>query len=695
MTTTTIPSWWIETERLMSAADPSFAHRPQQAAAARVLDRAFRSRTHAALDLPTGSGKTLLALAAAEQAKGRTVISTATKALQNQIRDIDEPTLRAAGVLTRSVVILEGRSNFVCLNRAIHEKDRIQVAAKKTVAAVIKHLRKHPDAARRDQIPVAIQDWVWARICSDSDACDALDCSNGAACAYTVIREAARSAAIVVVNHSLLLADATIKGGRGINWGKASATEEEKVSPGVLKEYQHLIIDEAHALENAAESFGEQRVTIRGIQSLMTRVSKHEHSGAVTKHLAACLDELQTGMLGLPTGALLAPTGKEAPVFTPAADAAKEAAQALRDRSASSFTGDVATEILVSACYSLARKLESIDLALRTGSDAFGPRAVSVEAPSTGVGRLGASESRLAGRGGGSDFTGIKSQLVDVAPWLKANLFNMVPTVAMSGTLAVPGRRDWIVERIGLDAKVEALPTSFDLRAQRLVYVTPRTEVKGAAAMARSTEADVEEIRCLIEASNGRALILFPAMTDLKFVASSLKTSHRVLAQGVTPAGGAFRGDASSMASRGFKPTASEFVPMSNAALAEEFAKDTHSVLLATRSFFEGVDFPGATCSLVIIVRFPNLRPDDPLTLARRRHIESRGGSGWVEYSEPAMQLIFRQAAGRVIRRVTDRGVVAVIDPRSGSKGYAKTALRSLAPSDYTDSLEAVGRFLA
>jgi ATP-dependent DNA helicase DinG len=133
---------------------------------------------------------------------------------------------------------------------------------------------------------------------------------------------------------------------------------------------------------------------------------------------------------------------------------------------------------------------------------------------------------------------------------------------------------------------------------------------------------------------------------------------------------------------------------MGNARLAEVFHSDVHSVLLATRSFFEGVDFPGDSCSVVAVMRFPNVRPDDPLTLARRRSVESRGGSGWAEYQEPVMQLVFRQAAGRVIRRVDDRGVVAVLDPRSGSKGYARRALLGLVPSDFTMSLGDVGKFL-
>jgi ATP-dependent DNA helicase DinG len=659
MTTTypTPPEWWTDAESLVAASDPSFAHRPPQAEAARLIAEAFRSRTHTAIDAPVGLGKSMAALTAAENATGRTVISTATKALQNQMRDTDIPFLQAVGVLTREVVVLEGRNNFACLNRAVHELDRANPAAKKTIKAVIKHLRKAPEAARRDQIPVAIPDWLWSRLSSDSDVCGVLMCKNTSTCAYEKIRNHARSADIVIVNHHVLLADASIKGGDAASWGLRPVEEGDRVRMGVLGAFKNLIVDEAHALESACESFGEQRVTIRGIQALATRVSKHEHSGEATRRLAACLDEMQIGMLGLPQGCLIMATHDEKAIFEQAAEEAKAAAESLRAHS-SSFESNVAAEILVAACRSLSKKLTAIDTAIRTGSDEFGPRAPSADA------------------------TGICSQLVDASGWLNRNLFAMVTTVAMSGTLAVPGNRDWVTHRIGLDAKVEMLPTVFNLTDQRLVYVTPRVEAKGAESMARSTDADVAEIKDLVSASGGRALVLFPAMTDLRFVHDRLRIDHTLLAQGITidPSVESFTGDP---------------VPASNAALAQWFKEDTSSVLLATRSFMEGVDFPGETASIVVIVRFPNLRPDDPLTLARRQHIERRGGNAWRDYQEPAMQLVFRQAAGRAIRRVTDKGVVAVLDPRCKTKGYAKTALRSLAPSDYTHSMDDVRTFLA
>jgi ATP-dependent DNA helicase DinG len=652
------PVWWSDAESLVAASDPSFASRAPQAEAARLIGEAFTTKTHAAIDAPVGLGKSMACLVAAENAKGRTVISTATRALQEQLRSIDIPALQDAGVLTRSVVVLDGRSRWACQARAVHELDRISKPGQKVIREVLKHLRANPEEARREDIPVAIPDWVWSRICSDTDACGVLGCKDGGtACAYTRQRNAARAADIVIVNHHVLLADAAIKAGDPVSWGLRPAEEDDRPRAGVLGAFANLIIDEAHALESACESFGEHRVTIRGIQALATRVSRLEMSGAATRSLGECLDELRIGMMGLPQNCLIMPAGDTKPIFAQAAEAAKRAGEQLRHSGAASFESNVSVEIVVKACFSLARKLEAIDEAVRTGKDEFGPRAPS------------------------ADDTGIISQLVDASGWLQRNLFSCVTTVAMSGTLAVPSNRDWVTHRIGLSAPVAMLPTVFDLENQRLVYVTPRVEVP-AAASARSTDADVAEIKDLIDASSGRALVLFPAMTDLKYVHERLKIEHTLLAQGITmdPHADTKSGDP---------------VRMSNAELARRFREDTSSVLLATRSFFEGVDFPGDTCSMVIVVRFPNLRPDEPLTLARRKHIEAKGGNAWRDYQEPAMQLVFRQACGRAIRRTTDRGVVAVLDPRCKTKGYAVTALRALQPSDFTHDMDRVRAFLS
>jgi ATP-dependent DNA helicase DinG len=665
MSMAVVPRYWMDVEAVLAAEVPGFKHRPQQAELVGLMWDAFQTRTTAAVEAPTGTGKSWAALMVAEATSERVVISTATRALQAQYRDKDVPTLQKLGLLTRSVVVLEGRQNYICWNRLNREANSSDVnpGARRILKSLQKLGAQPRDTrpGRRDELGVGVPDWLWERVRSDSDACSAMNCDS-VNCPYTASRAAARSAGIVIVNHYILLADAAIKNGSGVSWGRRSPNEDERENPAVLGPYRRLIVDEAHALEAAAESFGERRVSVRGIQALSGRVRKLTGSAGAVNQLAEVAAEVADVAKSLPQGCLIE-AADQGPLLLQAAEYAKRARAEVREITAGSYDDQVTGEVLASACSSLADRLEAIDLALRTGKDDIGARAPS------------AYEGAIV------------SQLVDAGPWLSKYLWDQVPSVLMSGTLAVPGRAGYVTERVGLGATVVAqLPPVFDLRQQRLIFVTPRADSGGGA---RVGDADISELVDLLEASSGRALVLFPAMVDLRLVHDRLDgvVPYLVLGQGVTPA------EDQPRRVKGRKTP--DEVPMPNARLAELFHGDTHSVLLATRSFFEGVDFPGDSASVVVIMRFPNLRPDDPLTLARRRVIEGRGGSSWMEYQEPSMQLLFKQAAGRVIRRIDDQGIVAVLDPRSGSKQYARRALLSLVPSDFSDSMDDVRKFLS
>ena len=658
--TTTTPAFFTDAEAVLAGQMPGYAPRAQQAELAGLMWDAFRGRRHTAIEARVGTGKSIVALLVADQLAGRTVISTATRALQSQYGSSDIPALRRMGLLGQDAVVLDGRRNHACRARAASEALVVNPAARKVLRAVLAELDGDADHdGSRDALATPVPDWLWDRVCSDADSCRAAGCHPGS-CGYLALRDRARAAGIVVVNHHVLLADAMIKGRSGVAWGRRSATPDEKMNHAVLGPYRHLVVDEAHALEGAAESFGERRVTVRGIQALASRIGKFEFSGAAVRDLGDAAAEVAAVVAGLPQGCLLEAVDS-GPVLLAAAGAAKSAARGAR----AVGTDEAAADVLAAACDALAGRLVAIDSALRFGEDELGPRAPS------------------AGRGM------IASQLVDAGPWLRGHVWDQVTAVLMSGTLSVPGRPGYVPGRVGLGGTgVVALGSVFDLAAQRLVFVTPRADSGGGA---RVGDADVAELLGLLGASGGRALVLFSANQDLRYVYDRVhdRAGHRVLGQGITPAAappGQRKGKRA--------PVGGMDAVMPNSQLAAEFHRDTRSVLLATRSFFEGVDFPGDTCSAVVIMRYPNLRPDDPLTLARRKMIEAGGGNAWSEYQEPSMRLVFAQAAGRAIRRVDDKGVVAVLDPRSGSKDYARKTLLGLVPSDFTDSLEDVRKFL-
>ena len=646
------PQFWTAAETILQTKIPTFTPRPQQAQLATLMWEAATNRTHAAIEAPTGSGKTYAALIVADQLTNRTIISTATRALQAQIKNTDIPTLRNIGLLNQDTIVLEGRQNYACRQRLTKETTIVNATAKKTLKKVAKELDNTD--GHRDTLTTPIPDWLWERIRSDSDACRANHC-NPQNCAYLTLRAQARTAGIVIVNHNVLLADALIKRKNAVAWGKRTPTPDDKENPAILGPYRHLIVDEAHALEAAAETFGERKVSVRGIQNLAARISKHPYSGKVTTLLTTTAADLATIINTLPQGSLLEPAD-HGPILLHLADTVKQAAKHTRDID----TDEQTTEILTAACNSLAQKLTDIDSALRHGKDTIGHRAPS------------------------ADKGTIMSQLIDAGPWLNDHLWDQVPATIISGTLTAPNKPHYTTQRIGLgNTPITTLTTVFNLQQQRLIHITPRADHGGGP---RVNETDIAELKQLLQASNGRALVLFPATQDHKYTYDRLhgKTPHHILGQGVTPT------DQQPTKKR----RTTETTPMPNAHLAQQFHNNTHSVLLATRTFFEGVDFPGDTCSLVVIMRYPNLRPDDPLTLARRHQIENQGGNPWTDYQEPAMQLLFKQAAGRAIRTTTDKGVVSVLDPRSGTKAYAKRALQNLQPSHYTQNHHDIRTFL-
>lgn len=658
-----VPGFWEDAETVLAASLPYFVPRPQQSLLTALLYTGLRNRRPVAVEALTGTGKSISALLTAQALPDRIVISTATRALQIQYARSDIPLLQDLGLLSADVAVLFGRQNYICPARVRAYLDNDPQPAARRVLKKLTDLPENSSGLRED-LPVAVPDWVWDRVRSDPDVCRAQACTPDT-CAYTAARDAARTAGIVVVNHHVLLADASIKGGSAVAWGRRSPTPDEPARPAVLGPYRYLIVDEAHALEAAAESFGERKATVRGIQALTTRARKMSGGRDAAVRLEATAAEVARVSAALPQGELLTPGGR--PLLAEAARHARAARTEIREATGISFDEAVDGEVLASLCTGLIERIEAIDEALATGRDDIGPRAVS------------AFEG------------GLSSQLVDAGPWLADNVWNQVSAALISGTMTVPGRSDYVTARTGLPVPVSALQPVFDLAAQRLVYVTPRADAGGGA---RVGDADVKELLGLLEASDGRALVLFPANVDLRATYTAIldKTPHMVYGQGVTPAEEA---PATGRATGRRRKKSLEEAVMSNAELSRRFHEDKHSILLATRSYFEGQDFPGDTCSLVVIARFPNLRPDDPLTAARCRMIKEAGGNPWNQYQEPAMQILFKQAAGRAIRRVDDKGVVAVLDPRAGSKQYAIRALQSLQPSDYTQSLDDVRKFLS
>jgi ATP-dependent DNA helicase DinG len=260
----------------------------------------------------------------------------------------------------------------------------------------------------------------------------------------------------------------------------------------------------------------------------------------------------------------------------------------------------------------------------------------------------------------------LRASPVDVSRIVREALFDRFRTVVLtSATLAVDGSFDYIKGRLGISSDDDlCVPSEFDYRRQALLYLPRRMPPPKSPSF---PEAVARETIALLTRSRGRAFVLFTSYRVLREVQPLLQMAlpYPTLVQGTAP----------------------------RSALLDEFRSTPHAVLLATSSFWQGVDVVGDSLSCVVIDKLPFASPGDPVTAARIDAITARGGDAFSEYQVPLAILSLQQGLGRLIRHRTDQGVLAVLDPRLRTMGYGRRFLASLPPAPLTHDLDAVDRF--
>jgi len=635
---------------LIAKAHPEYEHRPGQIDMAAAVLRAFEQKRHLIVEAGTGTGKTLAylvpAIAAAVGSGARVVISTGTKNLQEQLMDKDIPFLQETLPAKFRAALMKGRNNYACLHRIKQAESTPVLDGLDQIDQFDEVFRwvtrtDTGDRAELSNLPENLP--FWRHIDARSDTCLGQKCPDYDPCFITRMRQRALDADIIVVNHHLFFADLALRNGA---YG------------AVLPDYAAVILDEAHQIEDvASEYFGVQTSNYQ-IDDLLSdagglRIEEGEAAREITR-ISARIQRFADAFWvsfregrGLEGRFALTPRGGSPTV--------REDVDFEDADGTSALPGRDAYHALDNALHRLETTL---DILKEPPPDAESVLRRTRELRFALGFIVKADDQKfvywLERRGRG---TFLRASPIDVSAFLQDKLFEKVPTVVLtSATLSSAGNFRFIRERLGLDKADELFAESiFDFENQAVLYLPPSMPDPRSPEWGRAA---ADEVIKIVHATQGRAFVLstsFAGMNDL-FERVASQIDYPCFVQGSA----------------------------SKSALLNKFRATPNAVLFATSSFWQGVDVRGEQLSCVIIDKLPFAVPSDPVVAARQRFIEEQGGSSFYEYSVPQAIISLKQGLGRLIRSTTDRGVLAVLDPRLKTKMYGRTFLKSLPPCRVT-----------
>jgi ATP-dependent DNA helicase DinG len=663
---------------LLSAELPSYESRPEQLAMARRVAQALENDERLLVEAGTGTGKTLAYLVPAILSGRKVVVATGTKTLQDQIARLDLPRLTAVLERPFRFAVMKGLSNYVCLRR-FHEHTRQQhlglSPAGEEIDRVAAFIERSQSGDRAELTMVPEEAPIWREITAAPELRLGKRCAYYERCFVTRMRSSASDAQVILANHHLFFADLALKAA----WPEAQ----------VLPPYEVVIFDEAHQIEEVATEFFGVQVSSQRLFALARDIGKCAAGGSAAWALVGA-------RIGSIHRRLLAASEAFGDVLRDRLPAPRPGLDEVRvEMPADLWNGGLGEHSPLPRYHQLDTVLEEAEaLFERMAKPDKGGEVAGLPAlpdASAGEAALFQGLSRRAGAIRGDLGQLVEPRRRDYLRWVIASPrhFNLRaspihvagllgnafdahagPIIFTSATLTTTGQSfSYVRKRLGLhDAAAEAVYSSpFSYEKQALLYLAsdlpdPNAESFPTAAAERLLE--------LCEASQGRALLLFTSFRNLRVAEARFRRDGRfpLLVQGEKPR---------------------------HALLAELRAK-VGSVLLATQSFWEGVDVPGEAVSLVAMDRLPFAVPDDPLTAARLQSIREAGGDPFAAYQLPGAALALKQGFGRLIRSRVDRGVVAILDGRIARRTYGLTLLGSLPRScPRTELIEDVAAFFA
>ena len=716
----------------MRAQKRFFEARPEQLEMAKAIFAAAREKNHLLVEAGTGTGKSYAYLVPlilwAVETKKRVLIATGTKALQQQLVERDLPFLHELfkahlGTDFKFALCL-GTGNYVCPRRLAKTESLGLFGDSKEVVQLqeLHRFSASSPTGRNIDLPFEPARGLWAQVNRESDLCLARNCPHFEHSFYWKARREQEKAQVLVANHHLLFAHIAAGGNAG----------------GVLPPFDALVIDEAHHAEDVAASYLGLEISNLSAAKLIELLSNRKSGKTVISAVKwPQRGELESRLNEAATAAREA-VGRFFENLQIAMNFDDARSHTVRITRADIISNELeeplqALETVIESALHLAVLSEDEEMSRElegfANRCAEMRRAVRDILGQTREGYVYWTQSvpRLPdgfGKAARVPRLSLHGAPIEVAESMRESVWKQFkPTILTSATLTTGGSFDFLVERLGLSVPVVApaaddatnarnsarfsngksaqtkvapavaasppdaataqgnaeieefdvrtltLGSPFDYPKNALIYVAadlpdPSTNVTfwEKAAIMRAAE--------VVKRTEGRAFILCTSYRLLdqtaQFLEKVMPKTIRILRQG----------------------------EMARGKLLSEFRRDTHSVLVGTTSFWQGVDVPGESLSCVVIMKLPFSVPDEPMVQARVETIKDRGQDAFVGYQVPQAVMMFRQGFGRLIRTATDRGVVAILDPRVKTKPYGRTFLESLPPCNRTEDLERISLFV-
>ena len=649
---------------------PGYEHRDGQLDMAEAVERALDEDRIVLCEAGTGTGKTLAYLVPALLSGRRVVVSTASKALQEQIVGKDLPLIREHFGLTGNAVLVKGLSNYLC-RRRYDELRRSTEPLSGQLREALPLVERWAAETRLGDISevdeLAEAHPIWREITSSSDARIGQQCPHFEECHITHLKRAAEAADVVIANHHLFFADLAIKGEhRG----------------GALPPYDAVILDEAHRLEDVAGHFFGARVSSAGVTRLLRdlerslRVHRDREQGeppALLSCAMQCASDLFAALnVALGETAQRPANGGRTPRSC-------EGRAPLSNEGRTALPAELWSGPLLAEYHAFDNAFEAIEGHLSTLTDAT--EQPSMQQATRRVAGLRADLATIVEPGDravvwlqrSSNGLELSASPVHVGPIMHAKLFAQGNAIILtSASLSTSSGFTFIRSRLGLDpqqplaAPVDELIVTAALDYQRQALLYTPTDLPDVTEL-NFLDLAAERIAELKAMTPGGAFVLCTSTRVMQALGRRLaaRWTDTTMLQGEAP----------------------------KAALLSRFRRLGNAVLVATMSFWEGVDVPGNALRLVVIDRLPFAVPTDPIINARCQALNEQGKSAFKDYSLPQAAITLKQGFGRLLRTRDDMGVVAILDRRICTRGYGRTLVTSLPEVRQTRDLEDVAAF--